>query len=119
MATVKSKQLSGWHLFIRQHMPQIKKNEDIYPHERLPIIGELWETLSEAEKQYWRTSASKSLSQFHPSVQTNLAEQIDEDEWHLITSPSIEEPILTEKLEYLNLTETKLEANNAIQCVIC
>jgi hypothetical protein len=53
------KKLSGYQLFVRETMPEVKADESIEPKGRMGEIGKRWKALSEADQGQWKEKAEE------------------------------------------------------------
>jgi hypothetical protein len=53
------KKLSGYQIFVREKMPEVKADESIEPKGRMGAIGKLWKALSETDQGTWKSKAEK------------------------------------------------------------
>ena len=60
MATVTTKQLTGYNLFVKEQMPTIKTIAK-GKKERFELIGAAWRSLSQADHEQWNFRALNSL----------------------------------------------------------
>ena len=51
------KKLSGYQLYLKATMPEVKVNEAIIPKERMGAIAKMWKALSEEQRGEWKTKA--------------------------------------------------------------
>lgn len=52
------KKLSGYQLFVKEKMPEMKANESIVPKERMGAIGAAWKLLTDDEKAVFKGKAT-------------------------------------------------------------
>ena len=53
-----TKKISGYQLYLKETMPEVKVNPDILPKERMSQIAKMWKALSEEERGQWKTKAT-------------------------------------------------------------
>jgi hypothetical protein len=73
--TAKTKKLSGYNVFMKEKMAELKA-ENVPSNERMKKIGPMWKALSDAEKKIWNEKASGSASAATEEVEV----EVDEDE---------------------------------------
>ncbi len=54
----KARKLTGYQLYVRETMPEVKADTSVIPTERLTAIGKKWKALTEDEKTIFKTKAS-------------------------------------------------------------
>ena len=54
----KTRKLTGYQLYVRETMPEVKADTSVLPKERLTAIGKKWNVLTEDEKTIFKTRAS-------------------------------------------------------------
>jgi TRAP-type mannitol/chloroaromatic compound transport system substrate-binding protein len=52
------KKLSGYQLFVREKMPEVKADEGVEPKQRMKAIAALWKPLSDEDKAFWKEKAN-------------------------------------------------------------
>ena len=53
-----SKKLSGYQLYLKATMPEVKVNGEIIAKDRMGAIAKMWKSLSEEQRGEWKTKAS-------------------------------------------------------------
>ena len=53
-----TKKLSGYQLYLRETMPEVKIKTEIAPKERMGEIAKMWKALTEEQRGQWKTKAT-------------------------------------------------------------